>query len=146
VLATLGVGVLTALAAGIDLRSRRVPNSLSLAIIVTAALALWLFPAMILSPGWGASAVGMVAAGALLLPGYMLGAMGAGDIKLVAALGFALGWPLAMPMVLVAMVALGVWCAVAWLAGRRGRQPAAPAIAVGAFTVILLHVVRAGFG
>jgi Flp pilus assembly protein protease CpaA len=72
----------------IDLRSRRVPNPLTLGV---AALGLTL-AALGLSGHSPMGAVAGLALGLLLmLPGHVIGATGAGDVKLLAALGTLLG-------------------------------------------------------
>jgi prepilin peptidase CpaA len=72
--------------AAIDLRTRRVPNwltfglaALGLALAVVRGHQLWY------------AIAGLVLGFALMLPGHILGATGAGDVKLLAALGSWLG-------------------------------------------------------
>jgi prepilin peptidase CpaA len=70
-----------------DLHSRRIPNVLTLGAAVAALIASAL-------TGVGAvesSAAGWIVAAALWLPIYALGGMGAGDVKLMAAIGAWLG-------------------------------------------------------
>jgi Flp pilus assembly protein protease CpaA len=74
--------------AGIDLRTGRIPNSLTAA---TGAAGLT-FAVL----GWSGQTAGAAVAGAtlgfaLMLPQYLFGATGAGDVKLVAAVGTLLG-------------------------------------------------------
>ena len=78
------LGILTLVAAGYDIRYRRIPNWLVLAGIITGFA--WNFYAS----GW--SGLGHAAAGfglgfALYFPLYLLRARGAGDVKLLAAVG-----------------------------------------------------------
>jgi prepilin peptidase CpaA len=72
----------------IDLRLRRVPNWLTLGIavlgVVMAALRLG-------AVSMAAALVGFALGFALMLPGHFIGATGAGDVKLLAALGTILG-------------------------------------------------------
>lgn len=71
-----------------DLRTRRVPNALTFGAAATAlGFALWQngFAAM----GW--SAAGWLTAVALFFPVFALGGLGAGDVKLLGALGAWLG-------------------------------------------------------
>jgi prepilin peptidase CpaA len=82
------VGAAGSVAALIDLRTRRVPNPLTLS-IAAAGLALAM-------AGLGAGALSQALLGlttglVLMLPGHLLGATGAGDVKLFAALGTVLG-------------------------------------------------------
>jgi prepilin peptidase CpaA len=86
VLGTLAAGA--GLAAAIDLRTRRVPNLLTAA-LTASGLA---FAAIGISGlSLGASVVGFVLGLALMLPGHLFGATGAGDVKLFAASGALLG-------------------------------------------------------
>jgi len=72
----------------VDLRCRRVPNPLTLAIAVLG-VALAATRTTSVSP---AQALGGLAVGLLLMfPGFLIGATGGGDVKLFAALGTALG-------------------------------------------------------
>src|SRR4051812_28866469 len=81
------LGILVLVAAGYDIRYRRIPNWLVLAGIVTGF-------AWNVSSGW--SGLGHAAAGfglgfALYFPLYLLRARGAGDVKLLAAVGAIVG-------------------------------------------------------
>jgi len=103
-------------AAAIDLQIRRVPN------VLTAAIAL---------VGLGLAAMGLRRVGvwlalagclvglALMLPGYLIGAMGGGDVKLLAAVGTLLGPGATLRAFVASAIAGGVIAiVVAW---RRGR-------------------------
>lgn len=75
-------------AAAIDLKTRRVPNALN-ALIAVSGFAIATF-------GIGgatvwAAALGLLSGLVLMLPGHLLGATGAGDVKLLAAFGTLLG-------------------------------------------------------
>jgi prepilin peptidase CpaA len=74
--------------AAIDLRVRRVPNPMTLG-ITAVGLILAAFQAT--SVTIGGALVGLVLGFALMLPGHVIGATGAGDVKLMAALGTLLG-------------------------------------------------------
>src|SRR5262245_59096717 len=82
------VCVATALAAVIDLRTRRIPNALtgSLAVVGIALAAVQLGPV-----GLGGALVGCLLGFAFMLPGHIFGATGGGDVKLFAAAGALLG-------------------------------------------------------
>jgi prepilin peptidase CpaA len=92
----------------IDLRTKRIPNVLVLAGLLTA-LALGIG-----AHGWtGASnvAAGFAAGLAIFLPLYVGGGLGAGDVKAVATVGAFLGWPgaaLAAALILVAGMVFGL--------------------------------------
>lgn len=72
----------------IDLRTRRIPNALTGG-MAAAGLALAVTGLSGVSPA--ASVAGLVAGLALMLPGHLLGATGAGDVKMMAAAGAILG-------------------------------------------------------
>jgi prepilin peptidase CpaA len=96
---------LAALAVRADVRTRRIPNALT-------GIALLLALAAHSLSGSGLalrdSLLGAVVAGGLLLPGWTAGWMGAGDVKLMAAIGAWVGYPLALVVVLAALMAGGV--------------------------------------
>jgi prepilin peptidase CpaA len=86
--------VLTTVAAGtgsgavIDLRTRRLPNALTLGLAALGiALAAMRTDGVSLWGALGGFALGL----ALMLPGHIVGATGAGDVKLFAAIGTLLG-------------------------------------------------------
>lgn len=74
--------------AAIDLCTRRVPNPLTMAI---AALGCTLAATHASGLTIGQALAGMAVGLALMLPGHVIGATGAGDVKLFAALGTLLG-------------------------------------------------------
>lgn len=85
VMAVAGSGAASAL---IDMRTRRVPNPLTLGIAVTGlALAATRWSGLTVT----GAALGLGVGVALMLPAYVFGAMGGGDLKLFAALGTFLG-------------------------------------------------------
>ncbi len=97
--------VLVALATQADVTSRRIPNRL-----VGPALLLALTMHGVMG-GWSGlmgSAAGMLAAAGLLMPGHLARWMGAGDVKLMAAVGAWLAWPQAVVAALAALVAGGI--------------------------------------
>lgn len=104
-LTILTTGALSALvlaAAATDLRSRRIPNALTL-----AGLGIGL--ALRVPLGGGAVVDGLLGAGAALLLGilfFMLRALGGGDVKLLAAVGAFTGLA-ALPVTLVLIAAMG---------------------------------------
>ena len=108
-----------------DLLQRRAPNLWLLAGAVLALLAL-LIDRSPLNVGWAAALTGAVAGFALLLVFYLLGLMGAGDVKFAGALGLWVGWLPLAPIATGAGLLAGVH-ALAWLLwrhrpGPRGRQ------------------------
>jgi prepilin peptidase CpaA len=104
------------IAAGIDLRTRRVPN------LLTATLAS--IGAVLAITGLSGVSIGAAAAGlgvglALMLPGFLFGATGAGDVKLFAAMGTLVG-PAHILRAFIFTAVAGGFLAVA-IAARRGR-------------------------
>lgn len=101
----LTLAALVLLAAAIDWRSHRLPNWLTLG---GAALGLVLSftPA---GPGIVQALLGALAALVLLFPLWLLRVTGAGDVKLLVAVGTFLGWPHILFAILFSMVAGGVF-------------------------------------
>jgi prepilin peptidase CpaA len=157
----IGTGALLALllaASAVDLRSRRIPNVL----VVTGALiglglqATWPAGRGLFDPAWpGAiglnaallATVALLAAGALL---WRAGLFGAGDAKLLAALGPYIGPAGVLPVLLYTLLAGGVLALAvsAWRTGQlwlaaRTPAPAAPA-AIGALRLPYALAIAAG--
>ena len=82
------LAVLVVSAAGSDLRARRVPNWITIPGLVLAIALNTVLPH---GSGWRSSLLGLVAASAVYLIFFALRAMGAGDVKLMAAVGAAVG-------------------------------------------------------
>ena len=100
-----GAVLLCGTAAWCDLRYRKIPNAIT---VPAVAVALCLHGATHSGPGFLLSLTGMLAAAALLLPGYALGFTGAGDVKLIAAVGALLAFPTAMFAALLSLVLGGL--------------------------------------
>jgi len=92
-----------------DLRRARIPNVLTFGAVAAAVLFHLLAP-----QGSGASFVfaGLVAGLLVFFPFFALGAMGAGDVKLMAALGAWIGWAPTVQVALYGAVAGGVLAVV----------------------------------
>jgi prepilin peptidase CpaA len=103
VAAVLAAGLGTA--AAIDVRSRRVPNGVSLA---TAAAGVGLAATGASGITVWASLLGFVVGLVLMLPGHVLGATGAGDAKLFAAAGAVMGVGRVFEAFLLVAIAGGV--------------------------------------
>ena len=110
-------GVLAA--AAIDLRIRRVPNVLTGSI---ALIGLGLAATGFGQVGFLWSVAGLLVGLALMLPGYLIGATGGGDVKLLAAVGTVLG-PAPTLRAFVASAIAGGLIAI-FVAYRRGRLAA----------------------
>jgi prepilin peptidase CpaA len=146
----------------VDLRTRRIPNVLTGGM---ALLGLGLAATGMTGITLGASTAGLALGIALMLPGHLLGATGAGDVKLMGAVGAVVGPALVLKAFLLTAVAGGALAAVVALRRRRlgrtlagtgrliARAPGAgerirsttasrfaygPAIAVGSILAMLL--------
>ena len=114
----LSVGEMAVLAVGAascvtDLRSRRIPNALT---IGAAAGAIAFGAASGGLMGVMSSAGGWVVGCLLFLPWFVLGGMGAGDVKLLAAMGAWVGPGDAVWIALYAAVAGGIFAVIVTLA------------------------------
>ena len=105
-----------AVAAGIDLRTRRVPNALN---ALLAAIGIVFAVSGLSGVSLAAAAAGLGVGLALMLPGFLFGATGGGDVKLFAAMGTLVGPAHILRAFVFTAIAGGV-LAVA-VAARRGR-------------------------
>ncbi|HNS51333.1 MAG TPA: A24 family peptidase [Anaerolineae bacterium] len=120
----------------VDLRVRRLPDALLLLLLAWAAVeAAWLG-----RPTWLSAGAGLLFGGGLFLLIALVrrGAMGAGDVKLAAVLGAALGFPDVVTALLWGVLAGGL-AALALLvtrrAGRKDYMAYGPYLALGAWLV-----------
>ena len=111
-----GAVLLCTVAAWWDLRTRRIPNGLTLPVLVGA---LCLHSALHSGQGLLLSLAGAAAAGALLLPGYALRFTGAGDVKLLMAVGALVAFPAGLAVGLVSVAVGGVLGVIVALSKRR---------------------------
>ena len=121
--------VLVTLAARADVRTRTIPNLLTFPAIL---LGVTMHTVLSGTDGLRSSLAGLALAGGVLLPGWMFRWMGAGDVKLMAAVGAWLAWPQALIAVLASLVMGGAISLV--MAVRRGvlRQAITGAALIGA--------------
>lgn len=105
-----------AIATVIDLRTRRIPNELTAAI---AGVGLGLAATGTSGISVAASFTGFFLGLLLMMPGYMLGATGAGDVKLMGAVGAVMGPALVVSAFLFTAIAGGVLAV--FVAVRRQR-------------------------
>ncbi len=115
---------------------QRVPNALLLLMLVPAVLAITFRGQGLLGAGAVSSVVGFLVGGLVLLPGYLSGKMGAGDVKLAAVLGLLSGFSAVLFWLLYAALVLGLMAAVAALLRYRFKTqwkkiPAAVALITG---------------
>ena len=109
----------TALAAAIDLRTRRVPNVLTVSLAVAGVL---LAVAGVGRVGPVASLLGLGVGFALMLPGHLIGGIGAGVVKLFAAVGTLLGPTGVLSAFLYTAIAGGLLALFVALRRRRSCQ------------------------
>ena len=114
VLAALCAGLGTA--AIIDSARRKIPNEISLGVTASGVV---LAATGASGVSVGSSLLGFFAGFLLMLPGHVLGATGAGDVKLFAAAGSVLGAEQIIPAFLLTAIAGGLLAVV--VAWRRGR-------------------------
>jgi len=121
------LAALTAVA-GLDMDTHMIPDRFPLLILALGFFALWLFPEVGLKSR-------LIGAAAVSLPMFLLallipGAFGGGDIKLMAACGFLLGWKANVFAAFVGLLTGGLYCAVMLAKKKLGRKEA---IAFGPF-------------
>ena len=127
--AALAAGTLVATV--VDIRTRRIPNELTAA-MACFGIGLAAIGASGLSVG--ASLAGLVIGLALMMPGHLIGATGAGDVKLMAAIGGIVGPGMVVTAFLFTAVIGGVLAVVVAIRRQRlgamleatGRLVAAP--------------------
>ena len=108
--------VAASLAAIVDVRSRRIPNWLTLGLLLSGiALNIWQAGLQ----GGALALAGATLGLALLLPLYAVRAIGAGDVKLLAGLGALLGPHVLVSVAVYGALAGGLMSAI--VLARRGR-------------------------
>jgi len=111
--------VLWAIACAIqDARSRRISNWLSLGMLAVAGIWLGLHSTSLTAAPSPVALIGLALGVALALPGYILGRMGAADVKLLASLGLA-----SSPMHVLLTVAFAALAMVFWTLSGRHMWP-----------------------
>lgn len=125
--------LVVALATATDLYGRRIPNRLTLP---AAVAGLALHTGADGGLGLGSSLAGLLVGSASFLPFYLRGGLGAGDLKLLGAVGALLGLRQTYHALIAIALFGGAW-ALLWGLWRRYQRlapaplPYAPAIALG---------------
>lgn len=113
--------VLVAAAAFFDIRSRRIPNWLTLAGVLLGIGLNWF---LLETDGLELSLLGFAVASAVYFPMYLLRAMGAGDVKLMMAVGTLAGWRIWLVIFILTGIIGGVIALAILLAQRRLKKTA----------------------
>ena len=132
--AAVAVAAITLIASDTDFRSRRIPNVLTLPALLAA------FVAHAIAGGWPGvqqTLLGAVVAGGILLPGWLMGWMGAGDVKLMAAVGAWLSWPVSLTATLASLIAGGAFALVVAVRHRALGRSLRGAASMGAWAILL---------
>jgi len=122
-------------AAAWDIRARRIPNALTLAAVLAGLAGNGWWGGW---PGLAWSGEGLALAAPLLLP-YAVRALGAGDVKLLGAVGALMG-PVFLLWTLLGTALAGGLLALAWAVSRRALGETVGNALLG------LHLLRAGAG
>jgi prepilin peptidase CpaA len=138
VLAEILVGILAVMmlvAAGWDLRIREIPNSLNAAIAVLA-IPFWYLSGLTF---WPDIAIQIAVAAALLglfWIAFAFGAMGGGDVKMIAAVALWFRWEAVVVMIVIMSLAGGVLTAGMYIWHRLAKTPEPPEIPYGVAVAI----------
>lgn len=105
-------------AAAEDLRARRIPNVITLTLLLSGLMRAAIFDG---TPTFGQAMAGMGVGFGLTFILFALGAMGGGDVKLMAAVGAWVGpWGALAVYCIAAVVGLVIVIGQAWASGRLG--------------------------
>lgn len=110
-----------------DLRTRRIPNWLTLPAVPIGLVASFVFGGV---PGLVFAAIGLVVALMIYLPLYALKAMGAGDGKLMAAVSVFIGWYMWLHLFMAASVLGGLVAVLFTMAKGEFRNTLARSVTV----------------
>jgi prepilin peptidase CpaA len=114
----------------LDLRTRKVPNLLTLPASIVALVSLAMAGRCLTGDSWDSGVGAGVFALVVTLPAYAWGKLGAGDAKYLLAIGLLSGWQVTRNTFVIA-AALGVTVAIVWWFLRRSPlaqvRPSSPA-------------------
>ncbi len=130
----LAVAAVTLVAADKDFKARKIPNALTFPSLLLGLAAHAISGGL---HGLASSGEGALIAGAILLPGWLMGWMGAGDVKLMAAVGAWLAWPLSLTATLLSLVAGGVFALLVAARHKSLGRSLRGALNMGAWAVAL---------
>lgn len=116
-----------------DVRASRIPNTLTLLGVVTGLVAHAVLPAGL---GVGAALAGAAAGLLVFLPFFVLGGMGGGDVKLMAAVGAWLGWPAILTAALTIAIVGGVVALAVAISRGYLRQALGNLLALARFWIV----------
>lgn len=116
-----------------DVRASRIPNALTLLGVVTGLVAHAVLPAGL---GAGAALAGAAAGLVVFLPFFVLGGMGGGDVKLMAAVGAWLGWPAILTAALTIAIVGGVVAVAVAISRGYLRQALGNLLALARFWIV----------
>ncbi|MDR1496712.1 MAG: A24 family peptidase [Clostridiales Family XIII bacterium] len=104
----------------IDAKTRRIPDALVMALAAIGFASVWVWPEI----GVASRALGAVLGGApfLTVAAIVDGSFGGGDVKLMIAAGVLLGWVNTLAVVVIALIAGGVYGIVLLALRRRKSQ------------------------
>lgn len=111
--------VWAALAAGIDARHRRLPNWVTLGGLAAGGIYAVATGTSLLGGSLANSAFAATTGFLLLLPAYLAGWMGAGDVKLLAAMGMLGGIKILLPTLVIGSLTTGVAAVVFLMSQNR---------------------------
>jgi prepilin peptidase CpaA len=134
---TLVLVVLALLACRSDLRSRRIPNWISVTMLIAGVIVS--IVRLGVADGVLFGAAGMLTGLALWLPAYAARLIGAGDVKLFAGGAAWLGWQGALLAAVITAVAGGI-LGLVWLLRRRGKESAALSVMMALSSPRLLQL------
>lgn len=132
------VAIILLMVAVTDARTKEIPDVFNAAIFVCGIIAIWVIPGIsLLSRGIG---VFVISVPLLLITMLITDAFGGGDIKMMAASGFLLGWQNAITAACIGIMLGGLWGSMLLiLKQKNGKDYFAfgPCLAIGVFTSLL---------